>query len=71
MEIVSPWARATAASVSIVGVLPGIVSKCSTDERLLSIYTPAAGMAEVHRTEPVFRWISGAHYLGVSATRRR
>jgi copper(I)-binding protein len=51
IEIVSPWARATAVSASTGGAFLTIVNKGSTDDRLLSISTPAAGKAELHRTE--------------------
>ena len=50
IEIVSPWARATVASVPVGGAFLTIVNKGTTDDRLVSASTPVAGMATPHRT---------------------
>lgn len=50
IEIVAPWARATAASVPTGGAFLTIINKGATDDRLVSASTPVAGMAEPHLT---------------------
>lgn len=50
IEIVAPWARATAGNVPTGGAFLNIVNKGTTDDSLVSASTPVAGMAEPHRT---------------------
>src|SRR6266436_6316567 len=51
IEILSPWARATAASSHTGGAFLIIVNRGSGDDRLVSVSTTAAGMAELHQTK--------------------
>jgi periplasmic copper chaperone A len=51
IEIVSAWARATAAGSLTGGAFLTIVNKGSSEDRLVSVSTTAAGMAELHRTQ--------------------
>jgi len=50
IEIVSPWARATPAGAKTGAAYMTIVNKGAVDDRLLSVSTPVAKTAQVHRT---------------------
>jgi periplasmic copper chaperone A len=51
IQIVSPWARATAGSASAGGAFMTIVNKGASADRLIGAASPIAGMAELHETK--------------------
>lgn len=51
IQIVSPWARATAGSASAGGAFMTIVNKGTSPDRLIAAASPMANMAELHETK--------------------
>lgn len=50
IEIMSPWARATAADAENGVAYMTVVNKSNSDDRLVAVSTPVAATAEPHKT---------------------
>jgi len=50
IQIMAPWARATAASAANGTAYMTVVNKGTSDDRLVAVSTPIAEMAELHKT---------------------
>jgi periplasmic copper chaperone A len=50
VEVAHAWARATPAGATTAGLYMTLVNKGTADDRLVSVTTPVAGVAQLHMT---------------------